>query len=70
MVGMVLSQVISASRCERNGSAHGHIHSKMRNRRDPATTEKLVYVYSNNKMAAAPRDADELKMFARDDEDV
>ena len=33
MVGMrVLSQVISASSCERNWSAHGHIHSEVRNR--------------------------------------
>ena len=70
MVGMrVLSQVISASSCERNWSAHGHIHSKIRNRLEPATTEKLVYVYSNSKMAAATRDADELKMFAWDNED-
>ena len=41
-----------------------------RNRLDPATTEKLVYVYSNSKMVAATRDADELKMFAWDNEDV
>jgi hypothetical protein len=40
MVGMrVLFQVISASSCERNWSAHGHIHSKIRNRLEPATTE-------------------------------
>ena len=43
----VLSQVISASSCERNWSAHGHTHTKIRNRLDPAATEKLVYVYSN-----------------------
>ena len=36
----------------------------------PETTEKLVYVYSNSKMAATVRDADELKMFAWDNEDV
>ena len=70
MVGMrVLSQVISASSCERNWSAHWHIHSKIRNRLEPATTEKLVYVYSNSKMATAMRDADELKMFTWDNED-
>jgi hypothetical protein len=69
MAGMrVLSQVIYASSCERNWSAHGHIHSQIRNRLDPATTEKLVYVYS--KIAAATRDADELKMFAWDNEDI
>ena len=66
----VLSQVISASSCERNWSAHGHIHSKISNRLEPATTEKLVYVYSNSKMVAATSDADQLKMFARDNEDV
>ena len=43
---------------------HGHIHSKIRNRLEPATTEKLVYVYSNSKMVAATRDANELKMLA------
>jgi hypothetical protein len=36
----------------------------------PCYTEKLVYVYSNRKMAATVRDADELKMFAWDNEDV
>ena len=60
----VRSQDISASSCERNRSAHGHIHSKLRNRLEPATTEKLVYVYSNSKMVAATRDANELKMLA------
>ena len=68
MVGMhILSHVISASSCERNWSAHGHIHSKILNRLD---TEKLVYVYSNNNMVAATRDADELKMVAWDNEDA
>ena len=48
MVGMrILSQVISASSCERNWSAHGHIHTKICNKLGPETTEKLVYVYSN-----------------------
>ena len=41
----VLSQVISASSCEHNWSAHRHIHTKNLNRLDPATTEKLVNVY-------------------------
>ena len=69
LVGMrVLSQVISASSCERNWSAHGHIHSEVRNRLAPATTEKLVYVYSNRKAAAAACD-DELKMFSWDNEE-
>ena len=66
-VGMrVLSQVISASSCERNSSAHGHIQTTIRYRLDPATTEKLVYVYSNSKLVASTRDADKLKMFAWD----
>ena len=65
MVGMCdLSQVISASSCERNWSAHRHIQTKISNKLSTKTTEKLVYVYSN------VRDADELKMFARDNEDV
>ena len=69
LVGMrVLSQVISASSCERNWSAHGHIHSEVRNRLAPATTEKLVYVYSNRRAVAAAARDDELKMFTWDNE--
>ena len=69
-VRKMLHQVISASSCERNWSAHGHIHSKIRNRLEPATTEMLVYDYSNSKMMAATRDADELKIFPWDNEDA
>ena len=39
------------------------------NKLSPATTEKLDHVYSNRKMAATVRDADELKMFAWKNED-
>jgi hypothetical protein len=39
LVGMRLPSV-SASSCERNWSAHGHIRSEVRNRIAPATTEK------------------------------
>ena len=43
LVGMrVLAQVISACSCENSWSAHGHIHSEVRNRLAPATTEKPV----------------------------
>ena len=49
-----------------NWSAHWHIHTKICNRLDPATTEKLVYVYSNSKMVAGTLDTGELKMFAWD----
>jgi hypothetical protein len=35
-----------------------------------AKPEKLVYVYSNSKMAAAFSDTDKLKMFALDNKDV
>ena len=46
-VGMrVPSQAISASSCERNWSAHGHIQTKIRNKLTPETAEKIVYVYS------------------------
>ena len=34
------------------------------NRLEPATTEKLVYVYSNSKMVVGTSDANELKMLA------
>ena len=41
-VGMrVLSQVSSASSCERNWSAPWHLHIKIRKRLDPATTKGL-----------------------------
>ena len=33
--------------CERNWSAHWHIHLEVYNRLAPATTEVLVYIYSN-----------------------
>ena len=66
----VQSQVISAPSCEPNWSAHGHIHTKIHNRLEPASTEKLVYVYSNSKMVAATCDANELKVFAWDIEDA
>ena len=66
----VLSQVISASSCERNWSAHWHIPLKIRNRLEPATTEKLACVYSNSKMLAATHDAVELKKLACDNEDA
>ncbi len=41
----VLSQVLSASSCERNWSSHGHIHSKVRNRLASSSLEKLVYSF-------------------------
>ena len=70
-VGMrVLSQVSLASSCERNWSAHGHTHTQIQSRLDPATaqrvdrpagrqllTEKLVYVYSNSQLVASTRDS-------------
>ena len=46
--------------CERNWSAHGHIQTKISNKLSPKTTEKFVYVYSNSKIAAIVRNADEL----------
>ncbi len=41
LVGLRLPSV-SASSCERNWSAHGHIRSEVRNRIAPATIEKPV----------------------------
>ena len=42
MVGMcVLSQVISASSCERNWSAHGHIQTKICNKLRPKRLRNL-----------------------------
>ena len=56
LVGMqVLSQVISASSCklERKWPAHGNVHLEVRKRVAPATTEKLVYIYSKRKAVVA-----------------
>ena len=36
---VIQSQVISVSSCEHDWSAHGHIHTKICNRLDPATTD-------------------------------
>ena len=64
----VLAQVISASSCESNWSAHGHIHSAVRNRLAPATTEKPMHIYSNRKVVAAAACDDKLNMYAWDNE--
>ena len=53
-----------------NWSAHRHIQTKICNKLSPETTEKLVYVDSNNKLAATVHNANDLKMFAWDNEDV
>ena len=46
MVGMrVLSHVISASSCERNWSAHGHIQTKIRNKLSPETQLRNLPVF-------------------------
>ena len=46
LIGMqVLSLVISASSYERNWTAHGHVHSEVRNRLAPAMNKKLLYIY-------------------------
>ena len=68
----VLSQAVSASSCERNRSAHGHIQTKIRSSLDPAATEKikLVCVYSNSRLVTAGRDAEELKTFAWGNEEI
>ena len=67
----VLSQVISAvSSSEQHWSTHWHIHSTIRNRPEPATTEKhVLYCNSNSKMVegsqrlASSCDANEFKML-------
>ena len=46
------------------------VQTKIRNKLSPETTEKVVYVNSNSNTAATVRDADELNMFAWDNEDV
>ena len=44
----------------RDWSAHWHLHTKIHNRLDPATTAKLVYVYPSSILVASTCDADKL----------
>ena len=54
MVGMsVLSQLISATSFQLNWSEHPLEVQKQAGAERLATTEKLVYVYSNSKMVAS-----------------
>ena len=46
----VLSQICSASSCERNWSNYGFVHSKSRNRLSTKRGKVLVYVFSNLKL--------------------
>ena len=70
-VGMrVLLQVVSASSCERNWSAHWHIHSKVSNKLNPAAIEKLVYVYANSTIKSETLVDGNLKMFVWDDKET
>ncbi len=64
MFSRKLFQHPRANETGRQPSAHGHIHSKIRNKLAPETTKKLVYVYSNRKLVSKIEDTDELKMFA------
>ena len=63
MVGMcVLSQFISVSLCKQNWSLGSQTHSDedlQQAKLSPETTEKLVYVYLNSKMATNVSDANE-----------
>jgi hAT family C-terminal dimerisation region len=49
----VLAQVSSACTCERNWSAYDFVHGERRNRLLPERAEKLVYVFSNPRLAAS-----------------
>ena len=62
------SQLSRAYPPSRERSAHEHIHTEVSNRLAPATTEKLVHIYSNWKAVAAAARDDELKMFTWDNE--
>ena len=66
----VLAQVVSASSCERNWSAHGHIHSKVRNKLAPANIENLIYVYANSNFVFEPHSSGNLNFFACDDKET
>lgn len=46
----VLAQVSSASSCERNWSAYGFVHNRLRNRLNRKRAADLVYVHQNLRM--------------------
>ena len=70
IVGMrALSQLISASSCERNWSTHGQVHTKTASGWGHNHSESCLFKQQNGGRPST-RDADELKMFARENEDV
>ncbi len=69
-LGMFPLKSFLRHRASETGPPHWHIDSKICNRLEPETTEKLVYIYSNSKMVETTRDVDELKMFTWDIGDV
>jgi hypothetical protein len=54
----VLSQVSSASSCERNWSNYDFIHNRKRNRLQPLRADDLVYVFSNLRLLNEVTDLD------------
>ena len=46
----ILSQVCSASSCERNWSMYSFVHNKVRNRLGLEKSEALVYIYTNSRL--------------------
>ena len=49
-------------------TGHMHIHSQVYNRLAPVRTDKLAYIYSNQKVVAADACNDKLKMYVSDNE--
>ena len=49
-------------------TGHMHIHSQVYSRLAPVRTDKLAYIYSNQKVVAAAACNDKLKMYVWDNE--
>lgn len=65
----VLAQPTSACSCERAWSAYDFIHSRRRNRLQPARAEKLVYCFTNMRLVTKMQCEEEFHGWDEEEED-
>lgn len=66
----VLSQPTSACACERAWSAYDFIHNRRRNRLRPGRAEKLVYCFTNMRLAAKMTGEEQFHGWAEEEEQL
>ena len=66
----VLAMVSSAGACERNWSAYDFVHSKKRNRLDPARAGDLVYVFTNMRLRKKARKSEAFADWNKGEEET